>query len=57
MFTDLYEKQTDFEMLVEKSNKETEENSLKLENRVDEFEKKLLDVSLLLSLVLNLDII
>ena len=57
MYTDLEEKQTDCKMLIEKSSKEAEENTLQIKNRVDEFEKKLLDVSLLLSLVLNLEII
>ena len=44
-------------MLIEKSSKEAKENTLKLEKRVDKFEKKLIDVSLLLSLALNLKII
>ena len=57
LYIDLNKNKTDCKKLIEKSSKETEMNILKLKNRVDKFEKKLSDVSLLLSLALNLEII
>ena len=44
-------------MLVEKSSIKAEENILQIKNRVENFENKLIDVSLFLSLALNLKII
>ena len=57
LYTDLDKKQTDYKKLIEKSSKEAEKKTLKLKNRVDKVEKKLIKVSLLLSLAFNLAII